>query len=76
MHRKKGDITVITIKVLIWCLHLLSKKEYISIGLMDTVKPFSTPIPSYNRVKDICFTLSLYSSGNNSSKLTWKYKKQ
>lgn len=50
--------------------HRLSKNEYISMGLMDTVKPFSTFMPSYMSVNDICLTLSLNNSGYNSSKLT------
>ena len=52
----------------------LSKNEYISIGLIETVNPFSTFIPSYINVNDICFTLSLNNSGYNSSKLTWNSK--
>ena len=54
--------------------HRLSKNEYISIGLIETVNPFSTFIPSYINVNDICFTLSLNNSGYNSSKLTWNSK--
>ena len=48
--------------------HLDNKKEYISIGWMETVKDFSIFIPSYIRDSDICLTLGLYNSGNNSSK--------
>ena len=48
--------------------HLDIKKEYISIGWIETVNDFSIFIPSYIRDSDICFTLGLYSSGNSSSK--------
>ena len=49
--------------------HLLSKNEYISMGLIETVNPFCTETPSYNNVKLACFIWSLNSSGNNSSTL-------
>ena len=39
--------------------HLDNKKEYISIGWMETVKDFSIFIPSYIRDSDICLTLGL-----------------
>ena len=35
--------------------HLVSRKLYISIGWMDTVKDFSILVPSYIRDRDICF---------------------
>ena len=49
--------------------HLESRKEYISMGWMDTVNDFSIFIPSYIKESDICLTLVLKSSGKISSRL-------
>ena len=49
--------------------HLESRKEYISMGWMDTVKDFSIFMPSYISESDICLTFVLNNSGNISSRL-------
>ena len=49
--------------------HRDSRKEYISMGWMDTVKDFSIFMPSYIKDSDICLTFVLNNSGNISSRL-------
>jgi len=50
--------------------YLESKKEYISMGWMETVKLFSILSPSYMRERETWLTELLYSEGNSSSRLT------
>ncbi len=55
-------------------LYLESKNEYISMGCIETVNPFSILSPSYMRERDTWLTELLYSEGNSSSKLTYRHK--
>jgi hypothetical protein len=53
--------------------YLESKNEYISMGCIETVNPFSILSPSYIRERETWLTELLYSEGNSSSKLTYRH---